>query len=450
MPLRNCAFLLMKVILMTLLCGTPDAISAAPPTTPTPRTSVALTLKECAQRALLISESLSERRIEIEQARERYRQALSELYPELGLSLQQRIRGPSNFGVLASTGSDVSSDPAGRRSRGLGATQFEAAFTVHQPLFRGFREFLLADAATEERESLSATEKRNQELLYQEVAATFQQVLLYHDDLDILARSKSVFLDRIKELRSFAALGRTRESEVVAAESDLAAIAVTKEAVGGLERATKEYLAFLVNLPAEEFTLHGENPSFNIPPLGGLLARAEKRSDSLSADAAHRAALLRATSIRRELWPEANLDGTAYALDDPDRSRVWEILLRLDVPLFDFGRVDAKASEADLAARRAALARQRIARQVRFEVKESSTRLASAIAEYKALESLVASRKKNHTLQREDYALGVVTNLDVLNAIRLLYESERQLREAKARVAIEEANLAVAAGDIPL
>lgn len=415
-----------------------------------PAQSTPLSLQDCTNRALHVSEDLAQRRLAIAQARARYRQAINSLTPDIGITVQQQVRGPSNFGVLHSIGSDVTSDPTGARSRGLGSSQLEAAFTVQQPIFRGFREFILADVALAEQEGLTAIERRNRELLYQDVATTFHQSLLYQDDLSILERSKANLLDRIKELHSFVSLGRTRESEVIAAQSDLAAVAVTKERVKGLRQTTLEYLAFLIDLPVDQIDLIPSEPQFQVPALSVLLETSKLRSDALSADAALRAAQLRTQAIRRELWPEATLEGSVYGLDDPDRSRDWQLLLRLDIPIFTFGKIEARASESEEIAKAAQLANERIRRQVELEVRQAVSRLISATDQYRALETLVASRRKNHELQRQDYTLGVVTNLEVLNAIRDLYDSERQLREAKATVALEETNLSVAVGGLPL
>lgn len=423
--------------LLVILCSAP--VHSAP-----------LSLQDCTTRALRVSEDLAQRRLAIEQARARYRQAINSLTPDIGITVQQQLRGPSNFGVLRSAGSDLTSDPTGARSRGLGSSQLEAAFTVQQPLFRGFREFILADVALAEQEGLTAIERRNRELLYQDVATTFHQSLLYQDDISILERSKANLVDRIKELHSFVSLGRTRESEVIAAQSDLAAVAVTKERVKGLRQASLEYLAFLIDLPSEQIELIPNEPQFQSPALSVLLEKSRLRSDALSADAALRVAHLRTLAIRRELWPEATLEGSVYGLDDPDRSREWQVLLRLDIPIFTFGKIEARASESELIAEAAQSARERIRRQVELEVRQAVSRLVSATAQYRALETLVASRRKNHELQRQDYTLGVVTNLEVLNAIRDLYDSERQLREAKATVAVEESNLAVAVGGMSL
>lgn len=407
-------------------------------------------LPSCYERAVLVNENIERRKSEIDAAKARYRQAIAMLFPTVDFIAQQRVRDSEFFGVLGGSNFDPGqSESTGvLRSRNLGKTQSEGFVNVRQPLFSGFREFILADAMEYEQESGKLLLERQRELLYQEVAEAYYQILFYRRDHKLLTKTEGVLQQRIKELQEFIALGRARESELVATQADISAVNVGRAQTDSLMAASREYLHFLVDQPIHDLQDPLPVPVPNTTALAQLLEQAGKRQDRLAAGADIRSASLTAKAIRRELWPQLAVEGNAFAFEDPDRTREWEALLRVEVPLFDGGSVRARAAEVDAQTRSLESLEREIARQIEREVRQAYDQLHAAQAEEKALQDVVLIRRKNFELQRRDYSLGVVNNIEVLDAIRAQFEAERRLQEAYSRTAIRRANLDVAVGGV--
>jgi outer membrane protein TolC len=71
-------------------------------------------------------------------------------------------------------------------------------------------------------------------------------------------------------------------------------------------------------------------------------------------------------------------------------------------------------------------------------------------AREKSLATLVADAEKSYESQRADYKLGIVTNIDVLQAIRQVEDAKRRLLAAGVESHINSIKLAVASGDLSL
>ena len=82
------------------------------------------------------------------------------------------------------------------------------------------------------------------------------------------------------------------------------------------------------------------------------------------------------------------------------------------------------------------------------DVRTSYANYSSAMAELSALQRLIDASERNYSSQKKDYELGVVTNLEVLRAIRSLQDARRSLLRAEATAHINLARLRVNAGGI--
>jgi len=418
-----------------------EDIAAAPP----------YDLQECYKLALETSERLQRNVQDIRIAEAQYNQALAAVYPQLNLYLDQAIRDNSDFGRVT-RGGTVTEDgdsTTGGRSGSIGRTQLDGTAVVSQQLFNGFREFLLAKSLEQESEALRLDLERNRELLYQDVAALYHQIQGRKAELEVLDKSQKTIEDRIGELNRFLDLGKSRESEVVAAKSDLQDLLAQREQTLGTIRATMELLAFLVGRSSETITLSGDLTPSNIASLDTYLQRMGGRYDLAAAKQRIDAQKQRVEVASRGLWPQLDMIGSLFPYEDPDRNREWELLFQLKVPVFDGGRVSAETSEERARLRSAGLVAKETRRIIEREVRSTYERATSAQLELKRLNELLRELQRNYDLQRQDYENGVVSNLDVLQAIRRIHDAERRIVIAQFSLADNIANLEVAAGGIP-
>lgn len=404
-----------------------------------------ITLQQSYELALKQSEDLQRKAEDIRAAKARYDEVLAALYPNVHALASQRFRNNQTAGGSPST-SDVNNNTSSVRS--FSKHPFESSIFVRQPIFTGFREQYLA-AATEGRiEALGYDMARDKELLYQDVADVFNQIIYYEEDLKILKKTQGVFTQRIEELRQFIKLGKSRESEIDAAQSDVADLGATQERVAGLLGASKQLLAFLVGKDAAGLKLQPDNQLMLVPPIEVALAQAHERADIRAEQSRTEAAQKETKAAERERWPVVSLDGNYYPYEDPDTGRDWDLVFRFDLPLYEGGAIDARIEQNRAKARSAALLAQRTSRVAEREVRVAYNDVTAAQAELKRLESLVATTRKSYQAQHRDYELGVVTNLEVLSSIRSIQEAERRLLEAKTILRTSIVKLRVASGGI--
>ncbi len=409
-----------------------------------------LTLKDAFKKALAQSENLKITEENIAVAEAQYRQLVAAIYPSISLIGQQRFRSSKNFGSVAGSGTfnDSTGAPDATRRGSLGFSQFESFVSLHQPLFNGFRDYLISNAAQAQMEAWRFDLERNKELLYLDLAEIYHQIQMYQGDLRVLKENASVLEKRISELKEFIELGKSRESEILSASSDLAELHSVSEQVKGLLAASMELLAFLVGIPSGELELSVSPEVELLSPLEAYLTRASERRDLKALELRAAAAEDYLKAAEREDWPALSLDGSAYPYEDPDRERDWEVLLRLEVPIYQGGKFAAREAEERANLRIAELNAQERTRQSEREVRIAYSNLLAAQSENKKLLERRDIAKKNYESQRRDYTNGIVSNLDVLQAIRQMHEAERALLDSETLVRLNRVRLEVQAGGI--
>ncbi|MBL0059906.1 MAG: TolC family protein [Elusimicrobia bacterium] len=95
-------------------------------------------------------------------------------------------------------------------------------------------------------------------------------------------------------------------------------------------------------------------------------------------------------------------------------------MLNLDVPLFQGGTVKARVADARSGLQQAQLSLDYLERQIQSDVKKAYEAWTASLEESQSLEEAYQASKKSYDAQRREYRLGLVTNLDVLNAMNLM------------------------------
>lgn len=413
-----------------------------------------LKLKDAYRLALAQSETMQQREQNIRIAEAQYRQAVALLLPQIALNTTQRFRSNDSFGLTGGGGggsvNDGSDDDESTtvRSASRSRHQLESFVSVKQPIFKGFRDILIAESTEQEINAVTLDKVRAEETLFLDVADVFNQVLLYESDLLILKRVDEIITERITELEKFIKLGRSRESEVLSAQSERADVRATTDRTKGLLSASRELMAFLIGRSSGEFTLE-QDSSLTIPlDESHYLARASQRADLRAAEQRRNAAQKQLTATEREHWPALSFEGNAYAYDDPDLNRDWDVLFRLDLPIFEGGAIEARVAERAAQLKIRELSAQEVRRAAEREVRIAYSNYSALAAEVRSLRSLFDATVKSYESQRKEYDLGVVTNLDVLQAIRDGQNARRRLLDAETGMRVSVARLEVAAGGI--
>lgn len=337
--------------------------------------------------------------------------------------------------------------PAGSSGLFLQRYREQAWLTGHQPLFSGFREFLAYRSAREAGEAGRLRLERAKHLLYQDVARAYLDLLSAREEIRIRDALLTITEERLKDLAQRLKVGRSRRSELLAAEAQHAQAAADQEQSRATERSAQFRLRFLTGLeeavaPADL----GGAPA--APALDGALARVRTRPDvearRLEASAAERN--IKVASRRR--WPELGLDANYYLKRPPsftDRVK-WDVLITGTIPLYGGGETTALVRQQEARARAAAAASEQAARMAELETRTAHDELAAAAGVVAALEKAAAAAEANAAAQSEDYRLGQVTNLDVLGGLNSLQQARLLSSRARLDAWWARARLEVAAG----
>jgi outer membrane protein len=389
-----------------------------------------LTLDEYYAAALNRSEVVANQVELIRQAEERYTQARAGLLPSLdGVAAYMRQeRVPSS-----SSGS-------------LAPNQSSARLTVTQPIFRGFREF----AGLRQTQALIGAQNQdylNARLqLFKDVTQNFYDILSLEQELKNVDEQISLNLKRESELRGRVRIGRSRITEVLAVETSISTLRAEAEELRGRLRASREAFAFLSGLLADVPLRDTETVPETVEPLADYLAQLGRRPDLKASQQRLAAADENVAVAKGERLPTVDLTGNYYL----DRSGIledvnWDVQIALTVPLYRGGAIQSRVREAASQRTQAELSQSQLNRVAEQEIRTAYETLTFNRAQLEALERATEAARRNYEAQSRDYRLGLVTNLDVLQALTVFYDNQRALDRARFAIKLSYLRLQAAA-----
>jgi outer membrane protein len=391
------------------------AVAAAAIAVPLVAWAQTLTLDDYFAAALRQSEVVATQVELIRQAEERYRQAQAGVLPTVN-------------GIA----SHLRQDSGARDTVDFPTRQTNARLTATQPLFRGFREFA-AIRQTQALVGAQTEEHRNARVqLFRDVVQNFYDVLRLEQDLENLAEQIRLNVEREKELQARVRIGRSRIGEVLTVQSTISTLRAQVEQLRAELATARDVFAFLSGLP-ESTPLHDvETLPVSHGALAEYLGRVELRPDVRAAQQRVTAAQENITVARGAHLPSLDLNANHYLersgnLEDVD----WDVQLALNVPIYAGGSLQSRVREALSQSTQAELEADRVRRLAQQEVRSFYQTTVLDRSQLSALEKSTASARKNYETQRHDYRLGLVTNLDVLQALTTFQENQRALDRAR-------------------
>jgi outer membrane protein TolC len=408
-----------------------------------------LDLPTCYQLALKRSERLAITAEEIRHAKARFRESVAAILPKINFFASARFQnnpsGRSSSGGINDEGGGDNLNSGESRSGGR-RERYETGIRLTQPIFAGFREFYASAAAKANIEARGFDYARAKQILFLDVADAFYQVLLYERDLKLLAFHQNILEDLVKELGRRLEIGRSRKGEVLEAQTELATLRVTIEQSRGVLKSAKELLGFLIGMPAEQIQVIERQALPQQKELAEYLAATGERPDLLSALASEQVATKTLSAARAERWPQIALEANYFPYDEPAQEREWNVFITFDFPIFDGGAIEARVEQQKARLRQAMLTVEQLRRTAAYEVRTAYHDLNTSVAQTLQLRNAEEVATKNFDVQQKDYGLGVVSNLDVLDARQNLQEIRRQLLGTEIEGRINLIRLNIAAG----
>ena len=369
----------------------------------------------------------------IRQAEEHYKQATSALLPTVN-------------GVASYTWQEPLSIATPSTSTTLLSYQPLAKLTATQPLFRGFREF----AALRQTQALVNAQNDDylnaRVQLFKDVVQSFYNVLSIEQDLRNYDAEIKQDLDRETELDARVRIGRSRVSEVLTVQSAISALRAQVESLQGQLRVARETFAFLSGLDAATPLNDSEALPNQLEPVDTYLARLALRPDVKASQKRLAAARENVTVVKGAHLPSVDLNGNYY-LDRPGilKDVNWDVQIALTVPIYAGGLLQSRTREAQSQSTQAELTASQVSRQAEQEIRSLYQSVVFDRAQLAALEKANDAAQANYEAQRRDYRLGLVTNLDLLQALTAAQESQRTLDRARYAAKLDYVKLQLSA-----
>ncbi len=318
---------------------------------------------------------------------------------------------------------------------------------AHQPLFSGLREFLAYRASKDFGRAAELRLQRAKQLLYQDAARAYLDLLAAQDDIRIRGALLTITQDRVKDLKEFLKLGRARQSEYLAAESQVAQQLAQLESARANEQVAQFKLQFLTGLD-ERLTPQATPALAPAPALDAVLARARGRADVEARRAESVAADTTIKVYSRQRWPTIAVDGNYYFKRPPSfTSDVrWDATITGSLPIFTGGSIGAQTRQAEARAKAGKAALSEAVRVAELEAKSAHRDLLSSEAVTAALDNAEKLAEENLKAQSGDYRLGQVTNLEVLGSLNTLQQTRLSQNAARIDAYWSRVRLEVAAG----
>jgi outer membrane protein len=379
----------------------------------------ALTLDAYFTAALQRSEVVATQSELIRQAEERNKQASAALLPTLNGVASYTWQEEPPPGAPGTTPSNLSRQPL-------------AKLTANQPLFRGFREFAALRQTRALTDAQGADYRNARLLLFKDVVLNYYTVLSLEQDLRNLGEEIRQNEEREKDIQARIRIGRSRVSEVLNVQATISTLRAQIEQQQGQLSVARESLAFLSGLDAATPLKDSEPESPAPEPLDHYLAGVPERPDVQASEKRLAAAQENVTIAKGAHLPSLDLNGNYYFerpgyLDDIN----WDVQVALTIPIYSGGSLQSKVREAGSQQTQAELALSQVRRLAEQEVRSLYDNLLADRAQVAAFEKSTEAARKSYEAQSREYRLGLVTNLDVLQALTTYQQNQRALDRAR-------------------
>ena len=359
--------------------------------------------------------------LNVERTRSQYNVQRADRFPSVGVGVAAERTGGSG-----AVGGDLYS-----ASLGVAAFELDLFGRIHNLSEAALEQFFAQEEARRSAQLSLIAEIAN---VYLTLAADIESQRVAKATLDAQQASYDLLVKR-HEFGAVSALDLSQaQTTVEAARADLAHYA-------GLVATDINHLNLLVGMPVGRDLLP---QTFDIAVSGLAPLPAQlpsqillRRPDVLQSEHLLRSANANIGAARAAFFPSISLTGSVGTASNElsglfdSGTRVWSFMPRIDLPIFQGGRLRAGLGVAE-ANRDIALARYEKAIQSGFRDVADALALTQTLAERrKAQQTLVDAASRTHSLSKERYDRGRDSYLVLLDAQRTLYSAQQGLIAAQ-------------------
>ncbi|HKQ30902.1 MAG TPA: TolC family protein [Burkholderiales bacterium] len=393
----------------------------------------ALNLDDYYSAAMKRSEVVATQSELIRQAEERYNRARGGMFPTIDAIATRTWHGRG--------ATDTRNNPRSASN---------SRITAVQPIFGAFTLVAGLRQAKAEINAQNEDYQNARVQLFRDVAQNFYDILSLERESINLEEEINLSLKREKELQDRVRIGRTRPGEVLTVTSGISTLRAEVQLLQAQLNAAREAFAFLSGLSATTSLRDSEPLTDTLEPLDTYLVGRERRPDVKAAQQRFEAARESVTVARNAHIPSLDVVANRYLERTGSLSEVeWDVSLELIVPLYAGGSVQAFVRERASQRDQAELELSRVNRLAEQEIRTSYRNSVLDRSQLDALEKATDAGRRNYDTQVRDYRLGLVTNLDVLQALTAFQENQRALDRARYTAKLNYLRLQTAAARRP-
>ena len=415
----------------------------------------ALDLQSCFQLTAVRDDSLKISLQDILIARAQLSQSIAALWPTFTASNQQQFlhygsqSGGFAFSSLGAGGAGGGAAPVTGFTEVPGNRNYESQSNISMSytVFNGGQNYNAVGASRALVAAKRETLARDYQTIYQSVAQGFYNVLQYQGDLVVEHDLIEALSARVDDLKDRVKLGRSRPSELLQAQTDLANARVTEAQQRGSLNAALETVAFYIGVPSGKFKLKDTGQFPSAGQLERYLQQSGARPDVLSQIESLRQAERNLSVAKGELFPTVTANGNYLASQDPVSNNIDATMtLQISMPIFDGGLILGQIRQNKELVRQSAINVEQLRRTADQDTRTAYVNFNASVAQVVVLREAAQFAAKNLEAQVEDYRRGVVSNLDVLTALQDYQTARSQLHNANMTARLDLINLHVAAG----
>jgi len=305
-------------------------------------------------------------------------------------------------------------------------TNRERKFALTQPLFQGFKSLAAIRGVGSLHKERGEEYVHAQQLLFLDVVNAYYSILQNKKDIDITNHIHKLLAERILELKDRERIGRSRTSEVATANAKIKSNEADLARLDGVLQVSLSVMEYLLGISITENQLKEEEvPGTEAPPLEEYLKAVILRPDVQAAKQAAKTAWQNIVVAQSSLWPLITFENNHYEKREGVDSGInWDALFKISVPIFHGGETAGNIKEALSEWKISKHSETDTERQARLDIKQSYQYWVSSLNEFRAREEAVKASAENFRLQKEEYSRSLVNNLDVLDAVQFLNQTE--------------------------
>lgn len=326
--------------------------------------------------------------------------------------------------------------------------QYSVGMRLRQPLIRGG---VLSGFQMRDEEFLLAQFQKDFShiSLYQLLINSFYSLYQAQVDLENLEKLQKLSTDRLKEIQSLARVGRSRQGEVVQAETQLLTAKAQYEKGLQTLREAQENFAFYTGEKNVKVIQNGHLPK-SLQDFAFYSDKLNSRPDILALNQQLRVAGKQVEITKGGHLPTVDLVGNYYF----DRTGIlqtskWDVGVQVSMPIFQGGSVVSQVKEATEAKRVAELSASEQLRQSKTNLAIFYQNYGQIKAQLETLKSALKKAEEAYQLNQKDYRYGQVTNLEVLQSLNLFIDTKRSYDSMDILAHMTYKNLEASAGVLP-